>query len=77
MISHCLLRTIGRPFSKNLQIDVKSDSVPCDSEFRYILRVYGLTGEITTVEWTPPSCVFTTKPPTTTMVRLREEEEVM
>ena len=33
---------------------------------RHILRVYGLTGAETRTEWTPPSCVLTTQPPTTT-----------
>jgi len=41
--------------------------VPCDPEFRYILRVFGLTGDETRVSWTPPSCVFTTPAPTTTL----------
>ena len=35
---------------------------------RYILRVFGLTGDETRVSWTPPSCVFTTPAPTTTLV---------
>merc|ERR550517_1748822 len=60
-------RTLGRPFGPTLQMDIGSDSVPCDSEFRYILRVFGLTGATTTVPWTPPSCIFTTQAPTTTL----------
>ena len=39
--------------------------------FRYILRVFGLTGAETRAEWTPPSCVLTTPAPTTT----KEPEE--
>ena len=27
-------RTLGRPFGPTLQMDIGSDSVPCDSEFR-------------------------------------------
>jgi len=61
-------KTINRPFPTNkpLQVDIHSDTVPCDPEFRHILRVYGLTGAETRTEWTPPSCVLTTQPPTTT-----------
>jgi len=59
-------RTIERPFKPNIQYDIHSDSVPCDPEFRYILRVFGLTGAETRMEWTPPSCVLTTPAPTTT-----------
>ena len=36
---------------------------------RYILRVFGLTGDETRVAWTPPSCIFTTPAPTTTLVK--------
>jgi len=60
-------RTLGRPFAPQLQIDINSDAVPCDPEFRYILRVFGLTGDETRVAWTPPSCIFTTPAPTTTL----------
>ena len=49
-------------------MDINSDSVPCDPEFRYILRVFGLTSDETTVDWTPTSCIFTTPAPTTTLV---------
>ena len=33
---------------------------------RHILRVFGLTGAETRVDWNPPSCVFTTPEPSTT-----------
>lgn len=61
-------KTINRPFpaSNKIDVDIHSDTVPCDPEFRYILRVFGLTGAETQTEWTPPSCVLTTPPPTTT-----------
>jgi len=60
-------RTIRRPFKNVITIDINSESVPCDPEFRYILRVFGLTGDETTYSWTPPSCVLTTPAPTTTL----------
>jgi len=61
-------KTINRPFpsKKAIQVDIHSDTVPCDPEFRHILRVFGLTGAETTTEWSPPSCVLTTPEPTTT-----------
>jgi len=61
-------RTINSPFpmSKPVQYDIHSESVPCDPEFSHILRVFGLTGAETRASWTPPSCVFTTPPPSTT-----------
>ena len=33
---------------------------------RHVLRVFGLTGAETRVNWTPTSCVYTTPPPSTT-----------
>jgi len=61
-------RTINKPFPKKkpIQVDIHSDTVPCDPEFRHVLRVFGLTGAETRVNWTPTSCVYTTPPPSTT-----------
>lgn len=33
-----LFRTLGRPFAPQLQIDINSDAVPCDPEFRCTLQ---------------------------------------
>jgi len=62
-------KTINRPFPSNgqIQVDIHSDTVPCDPEFRHILRVFGLTGAETSTDWNPRSCVLTTPAPTTTV----------
>ncbi len=60
-------RTISRPFRKpQFELEVPSTAVPCEIDFEYILRAVGLNGRATRELWTPPSCVVTTTPATTT-----------
>ena len=35
-----LFRTLGRPFAAQLQIDISSDAVPCDPEFRWADKIF-------------------------------------
>ncbi|TRY69072.1 hypothetical protein TCAL_15078 [Tigriopus californicus] len=53
-------RTIGRPFQQPNVI------VPCELDYEFYLRVFGLTNDHTLSYWTPPSCIVTTPAPTST-----------
>jgi len=44
---------------------VSNKQLPCDEEFIFIAKVYGVNGDYTNTTWYPPSCVSTTPPPTT------------
>ena len=39
--------------------------VPCDQDFDFVIRAFGLSGRWTRSHWTPPACIVTTPAPTT------------
>jgi len=59
-------KTLKGPFDKKMEFEVINIQVPCDEDFTFITRVYGMTGEFQNDVWTPPSCIITTPEPTTT-----------
>ena len=61
-----LLRQFRRPFHRKFEMEVRSTQVPCEPEFQFIARAYGLNGKFSESHWTPPSCIVTTPAPTTT-----------
>lgn len=62
-------QTFAKPFQPKLEFELLNEKVPCNVEFAFIVRVFGLTGEESNSVWTPPSCVVTTtEAPTTTPI---------
>lgn len=60
-------RSFGRPFQKpKFELEVQSTVVPCEPDYEFIVRAFGLNGQHSRSHWTPPSCIVTTPPPTTT-----------
>ena len=61
------LKPFKRPFVRQkFEFEIQSTEVPCEPDMEFLLRVYGLSGKFSETYWTPPSCVVTTIPPTTT-----------
>lgn len=44
---------------------VHNKQLPCDDEFAFMVKVYGVSGKYSNTSWNPPSCVSTTPVPTT------------
>jgi len=44
---------------------VTNKQLPCNEEFIFIAKVFGVNGDYTNTTWYPPSCVSTTPAPTT------------
>jgi len=44
---------------------ISNKQLPCNDEFIFVAKAYGVNGEHTNTTWYPPSCVSTTPPPTT------------
>lgn len=44
---------------------VHNKMLPCDEEFSFTVKVFGVNGQYTNTTWNPPSCVSTTPAPTT------------
>jgi hypothetical protein len=40
--------------------------VPCELDYEFHMKAFGYNGEYSLSDWTPPSCVVTTTPATTT-----------
>lgn len=60
-------RRVERPFrSAKFELEVANHVVPCEQDYEFIIRAFGLNGKSTRADWTPSSCVVTTPAPTTT-----------
>eukprot|EP00092_Neocalanus_flemingeri_P020693 GFUD01022424.1.p1 GENE.GFUD01022424.1~~GFUD01022424.1.p1 ORF type:complete len:368 (-),score=96.64 GFUD01022424.1:15-1118(-) len=59
-------KTFKGPFQPRMEFELLNEKVPCDEEYAFVARVYGLTGDHSIDFWTPPSCISTTPEPTTT-----------
>jgi len=44
---------------------VNNKKLPCDEEFSFTAKAFGVNGHHTNTTWDPPSCISTTPPPTT------------
>jgi len=44
---------------------VSNKQLPCNDEFVFVVKAYGVNGDHTNTTWYPPSCVSTTPEPTT------------
>jgi|ERR1711962_246291 len=44
---------------------VHNKQLPCDDEYAFTVKVFGVNGQYTNTTWDPPSCVSTTPAPTT------------
>lgn len=54
------------PTSKDrLPFVITNRDFPCDPDFDFVTKVYGISGDFTNATWFPPSCVTTAPPPTT------------
>lgn len=51
--------------TRTMAFVVSNKQLPCDPEFLFTARVFGVNGQYTNVTWDPPSCVSTTPEPTT------------
>ena len=60
------LRQFKRPFMRKFELEVPSRQVPCEPDYDFIVRAFGLNKKYSESHWTPPSCIRTTEAPTTT-----------
>jgi len=48
------------PFEPRMEFSLPSEEIPCNEDFAFIVRVFGLTGGESRDIWTPPRCVIET-----------------
>lgn len=57
-------KTFDNP-KKRMFFVVNNKKLPCDEEFSFTAKAFGVNGLYTNTTWDPPSCISTTPPPTT------------